>query len=198
MLGSITPLGERGRGSRWGVTVTAYLAGSIVAGGTSTALAGWVGQQLWPMDDGGSPARLAMLTGLILLGVALDARLFGLRLPTVRRQVNEDWLNRYRGWVYGIAFGFQLGLGVATIVSTAAVYLMFFAALLSGSLVAGAVIGTVFGLVRGATILGAARVHGPADVLGMGTRLRRWERVSLQLSTGVQLALAGVVLATLW
>ena len=32
MLGSITPLGERGRGSRWWVTVTAYVLGSTLAG----------------------------------------------------------------------------------------------------------------------------------------------------------------------
>ncbi len=32
MLGSITPLGERSRGSRWWLTVTAYVVGSALAG----------------------------------------------------------------------------------------------------------------------------------------------------------------------
>ena len=36
-----------------------------------------------------------------------------------RRQVNEDWMARYRGWAYGAGFGLQLGLGVVTIVTTA-------------------------------------------------------------------------------
>src|SRR5438067_2454014 len=32
MLASITPLGERGRHATWGVTVTAFLLGSVLAG----------------------------------------------------------------------------------------------------------------------------------------------------------------------
>ena len=71
----------------------------------------------------------AVIGAVALIGVALDLGWAGLRLPTVRRQVNEDWLHRYRGGVYGFGFGFQLGLGVATIVTTAAVYLTFVFAL---------------------------------------------------------------------
>ena len=43
MLGSITPLGERGRGSRWWLTVSAYLLGSILAGLVTGAVFGWAG-----------------------------------------------------------------------------------------------------------------------------------------------------------
>jgi len=46
MLGSITPLGERGRGSRWGVTVSAYLMGSAVGGAALGAMLGWIGSPL--------------------------------------------------------------------------------------------------------------------------------------------------------
>ena len=60
-----------------------------------------------------------------------------LRVPGPRRQVNERWLDEYRGWVYGLGFGAQLGLGVTTIVTSAATYVALFAALLSGTPAAG-------------------------------------------------------------
>ena len=86
------------------------------------------------------------------------------RLPTTKRQVDERWLTRYRGWVYGVGFGFQLGLGLVTVVTSAAIYATFAIALLTGSVGAGALIGLVFGLTRGASIFVAARVHDPAGL----------------------------------
>src|SRR5689334_15700907 len=137
MLGSITPLGERGRNSRWTVTVTAYVVGSTAAGALFGSALGGVGA----LAPGNALARLVALAILIAAGASLDAGLAGARLPTVRRQVNEDWLARYRGWVYGVSFGFQLGLGVVTVVNLSAVYATLAAALLSQSTTAGAVIG---------------------------------------------------------
>src|SRR6267143_1292208 len=121
MLASIHPLGERARNSRWGITVTAYLLGSAAGGAGAGAAAGW------------------LVATACLLATAVELRAGGLRLPTVRRQVDEDWLARYRGWVYGVGFGFQLGLGAVTIVTTAGVYLAWALALLSGSAGRGAV-----------------------------------------------------------
>ena len=107
--------------------------------------------------------------------MAVDLRLGGIRLPTVRRQVDDRWLARYRGWVYGVGFGFQLGLGVVTVVTTAAVYLAFAAAVLSGSAAAGALIGAAFGAVRWLSILPGGRVRRTADLVRMDGALRRWE-----------------------
>jgi hypothetical protein len=190
MLGSITPLGERGRNSRWSLTVGAFVAGSVAGGLGIGAVAGSVGRLGLPdMGGGFGPALLA---GLIAIGVAFDARLMGLRLPTVRRQVNEEWLGRYRGWVYGVGFGFQLGLGVVTIVTTAAVYVAFAAAVLSRSALIGAVIGGTFGLSRAGTILAAAPVHHPHGLLRLDARLRRWDRPSRRLVIALEFVLAGV------
>ena len=61
----------------------------------------------------------------------------GAHLPTNHRQVNERWLDDYRGWVYGIGYGFQLGMGVVTIVTSATTYLAFLAAFLSHSVLGG-------------------------------------------------------------
>ena len=122
MLGSITPLGERGRGSRWWVTVSAYLAGSLVggavAGGLLAALGLALGASGWSTS-----VRLAAIAIALVFGLVLDLGVGGLRLPTIRRQVDEGWRGSYRGWVWGLTFGFQLALGVVTVVTTSTVYM---------------------------------------------------------------------------
>ena len=61
MMGSITPLGERGRGRRWGPTVGAYLVGSALGGAAAGAAAGFVGGLLQAAAPAGvcsgSPGR---------------------------------------------------------------------------------------------------------------------------------------------
>ena len=53
------------------------------------------------------------------------SRVGGFRLPWHHRQVNEQWLDHYRPWLYGVGFGWQIGCGLATYIMTASVYLMF-------------------------------------------------------------------------
>src|SRR3954470_58280 len=131
MLGSITPLGERGHLRRWSATVVWYFVGSVLGGALIGGLLGAIGAGAPALGLGLSgTAVLAVVGVLSVAGVAFDLRLGGLRLPTVQRQVDEDWLVRYRGWVVGVGFGFQLGLGVVTIVTTATVYVALAAALL--------------------------------------------------------------------
>src|SRR4249919_1505358 len=86
------------------------------------------------------------VAGAAALGALLERS--GRAIPSWHRQVNEDWLTQYRGWVYGLGFGVQLGLGVVTIVTTAAVYLTWVAAFVSGSAAIGAAVGAAFGLAR--------------------------------------------------
>jgi hypothetical protein len=136
-----------------------------------------------------------VVSALALAGVAFDLGWAGLQLPTVRRQVNEDWLHRYRGAVYGVGFGFQLGLGVATIVTTAAVYLTFVIALLTGSPVGGAIVGATFGLVRGGAILVAARIERPDELRRLHRRLHRWAPLSHALTVLTQLTVAAIAVA---
>jgi hypothetical protein len=193
MLGSITPLGERSRNHRWGVTVTMYVAGSLAGGLAIAGALGWLGLRV---GLGGLPvsARLGILGAAVVVGLAFDLRVGGLRLPTVHRQVNEDWMVRYRSWVYGLGFGVQLGLGVATIVSTSAIYATLLAAALSGSAAAGALIGAVFGSLRAATVFAVAGVRRP-EQLGTADRLlRRWDGRTGRAAVGVS-GVLGLVLA---
>jgi hypothetical protein len=192
MLGSITPLGERGRNRRWGITVTTYVIGSVVGG---VAIAGALGRLGAAVGSGDLSValRLGALAVAVLVGIAVDLGLGGLRLPTVHRQVNEDWMVRYRSWVYGLGFGLQLGLGVVTIVTTSAIYATMLAAALSGSAAAGALIGAVFGFVRAVIVFAVAGVKRPDQLGRADVLLRRWDGWTRRAAMAVSGAL-GVVL----
>ena len=148
MLTSIHPLGERARNQSYWVTVAWYLFGSLAGGILVGAVGGGIGSWL-PAGEW----RLAAVVVVGLAGATLD--LLGRRPPSVHRQVDENWLSRYRGWVYGLGFGLQLGTGVVTIVTTAAVYATVAMTVLIGSVGIGALIGGLFALARGAVVLSA-------------------------------------------
>src|SRR6266550_2584035 len=118
MLTSITPLGERSRGFSWWLTASAFGVGATATATATGALLGVLGS----LPSLGDHARGALAAAAIAVALAFDAAPSALRLPGSRRQVNEDWLGTYRGWIYGVGFGAQLGIGVVTIVTTAAVY----------------------------------------------------------------------------
>jgi cytochrome c biogenesis protein CcdA len=191
MLGSITPLGERGRNRRWGVTVTAYVAGSTLVSAAIGSALGALGSLL---PDHEPAARLWILALVTAAGLAFDAGIGGLRLPTVHRQVNQDWIGTYRGWVVGLGFGVQLGLGVATIVTTSTVYATMAAAFLSGNVRSGALIAGTFGLVRAAVVLAVAGVDRPEQLGRVDAWLRRWDgrarRATLAAGGALGVALA--------
>jgi MFS family permease len=192
----MTPLGERSRGSRWAVTVAWFVAGSVLGGAAAGALFGWLGSVvLGPWPGRVSAWSPWVLAGLLAVGVAVDARILGARLPSVRRQVNEQWLHQYRGWVYGIGFGVQLGMGFVTIVTTSAVYVAFAAGFLSASAWGGALIGGCFGLVRAASIFATARVLTADRLARVDGRLRRWEVPATAGARGVQAGLAVAIVA---
>jgi hypothetical protein len=167
MLASITPLGERGRRSRWGITVSAFLLSATAAGAVAGALLGALGEIALPAHG-----TLAVLAGAIAVAVMLDS--LPPAVPGPRRQVDERWLDRYRGWVYGAGYGAQLGLGVTTIVASAATYVALLAAFLAGGAPAGALILGCYGAVRGATPLAAAHVRSQRQLLDFHRALARW------------------------
>ncbi|MGN6871351.1 MAG: hypothetical protein ACTHMY_23385 [Solirubrobacteraceae bacterium] len=167
MLASITPLGERGRRSHWGITVSAFLVGATAAGAAAGALLGALGSIVLP-----SHSTLAALAVALAVAVVLDGA--PRAVPGPRRQVDERWLDQYRGWVYGAGYGAQLGLGVTTIVSSAATYVAFLAAFLTASVPAGAIVLGCFGAVRGLTPLAAAGVRSQRQLLEFHRALARW------------------------
>jgi hypothetical protein len=181
MLTSISPLGERARGNRWGRTVTAYVAGSAFGGATTGAVLGLLGSPL-----SATPAVLASAAAACGLAAVADLTH---RLPSMRRQVDQEWLTRYRGWVYGLGYGYQLGLGVVTIVTSASTYAVLALCLLSGSMASGAVIGCCFGVVRALPLLQLRRADSPARLRAAAARLEDLSAVAGRATTAV-LALA--------
>jgi hypothetical protein len=198
MLSSIHPLGERGRSNRWGRTVTAHVIGSAAGGALVGVLLGSVGALL---DATGLPVRgrAAVVLPLALVATWVDARGWPRWLPRPRRQVDERWLNAYRGWVYGAGFGFQLGMGVVTIVTAATIYLLGAAIVAIGSPLAGVLIGGAYGLARGLTILAGRSIRTPERLVAFHRALiarRRWGIVAavtgdLAVAAGVLVVLGG-------
>ena len=193
MLASITPLGEQGRRRRWGRTVTAFVIASTLGGALSGLIAGALGWLL--LRDVSWDGRVSFVAALLLVGLVLD--LIG-KVPGPRRQVDESWLDRYRGWVYGAGFGFQLGAGVVTIVTNSAVYVVLGAAMATASPVAGLAVGAAAGLLRGATILAGARLRTPDQLVRFHARMAAWReparRTGLVLQGVLAVAAAGALL----
>jgi hypothetical protein len=198
MLASINPLGERARSSRWAVTVTAYLTGSVL-GGAFLGLVAAAAGSLLPGAWRASPAGPGGAAVLLLTGLLLERRVGGLALPTWHRQVDERWLTRYRGWVYGLGFGLQLGVGVVTVVTSATVYATVVLCALSGSLPVGLALGALFGLARALPVLGVTRTHDRAELHRLFRRLERWApradrlaQASLAIGAAALVAVAAV------
>jgi hypothetical protein len=177
MLSSLTPLAERGRGNRYRTTVAWFIVGGVIGGcvlGLSAALLAIGVRALGPSDD----VVLMALAAAALVAVASDVELFGFRLPIHHRQVNERWLDQFRPWVYGLGFGLQIGMGLATYIMTAALYLLMVVAALSQSIVIAVVLGAVFGLVRGLAVLLGRSIRDPES---LRTFHRRFSAIGPQI-----------------
>lgn len=148
MLSSIHPLGERTRQNRWLTTVVAFTIGATGTGALIGVGLGWTGRSLIDLPN---TVTWLVMGAVILAAGLLDAA--KISVPGPRRQVNEHWIGTYRGWVYGGAFGLQLGAGVATHVVTWGVYAVFVLEFVSGSPLYGAAIGAVFGVGRSIGLL---------------------------------------------
>jgi hypothetical protein len=189
MLSSITPLGERARRYSYGGTAAWFVVGAVLGGATlglgAAALAAAVGSlDLAPATALAAAAVLAALTALS------DAQVGGFRLPGHRRQVNEVWLDRYRSWVYGGGFGWQIGVGLATFIVTASVYLTIALAALTGSPAAAFLLCTGFGLVRGLAVLLSRTATSAERMQAMHRRFHERSEPSRILTIAVQLAVA--------
>jgi hypothetical protein len=189
MLSSIHPLGERAKGNRFGLTATAFAIGATAGGALTGAVAGLLGLLVRAAVP--DAAAVAVVVVVALAGAAFERS--GRALPSLRRQVDEDWLHEYRGWVYGAGFGFQLGAGVLTYITSAAVPVAVAAAVLVGELWASVAIMATFGLVRGLSIIPARCIDTTDRLVAFHRRLQATAPRVRTLSTSalVVAALAG-------
>lgn len=193
MLSTMTPLAERARGHRWGATAAWYWFGGLLGGAALGAVAAGLAAVL-SLADLGTTTVLALAAGSSLLAAAVDLGRFGPPIPHRRRQVDEDWLGRYRGWVYGVGFGLQIGSGFATYIMTAGVYLTVALAVLGGPAAAFGVC-LLFGFVRGAAVLLAARLTSFEASARFHERFEAAREPVRRIVIGVELAVAAVAVA---
>lgn len=168
MLSSITPISERAKGHRYHATCAWFVAGAVVGGATLGAGAALLA--LAVSAAGVSDAAALGAGAVALLVAALSDAPLGPTLPFHRRQVNEDWLDQYRPWLYASGFGWQIGCGLATYVMTAGVYALVALGALSGEPGAAVALGALFGLARGLAVLLSRSVGTPAELLRLHAR----------------------------
>jgi hypothetical protein len=189
MLSQITPMAEAGRQQKFARTASWFIAGAVLGGAT---LGGAIAAIAIALNAAGmeqSTAR-ALIAGGAFAAAAIDAHLFGFGPPFLPRQVNEAWLSKFRAWVYGGGFGWQIGAGVTTYVMTAAVPLMIVIGALSANAWTAVAIGAGFGLARGLAVLLGARLHTPAALIAFHRRFDAWGDPVDRVVIGVQLAVA--------
>jgi MFS family permease len=170
MLSSITPLAERGRGRRFAGTASWFVLGAALGGATLGSVAALLAAVVRAAGLGVTAVGSLVVVAAALAAI-IDRGVPGaLALPHHRRQVNELWLNRYRGWVCGVGFGWQIGTGVGTYIMTSAVYLVVLLGALSAEPLAALALCTLFGSVRGLAILLVAGVRTPSRLTSFHRR----------------------------
>lgn len=192
MLSTITPMAERSRGRRWGLTAAWFVLGAVLGGATLGLLAA-AGAALIGALGLSSTAALGVAGGLALVTAGMDLGI-GTQMPHHRRQVDEVWLDQYRSWVYGIGFGWQIGTGLSTYIMTAAVYLTVAVGALTGSPATAMGIAVLFGLTRGLAILLGLRLTDPDRLRSFHRRFEaagpgvRWAVIVVQFAVAVTAA----------
>lgn len=171
MLASIHPFGERSKDNRYWVTSAAYTVASTAGGSALGAVGGVIATLVMQGSDLSTNTRTVALIAALVAAFMVDIAGLEGRLPQLRRQVDENWLTTYRGWVYGAGFGAQLGFGFLTFVTTGYLYAMVVAMVLSQSFAIALSIGAFFGLARGLVLLSTRSVRSPETLRGFHRRL---------------------------
>ena len=187
MLSQITPMAEAGRQQKFARTAGWFIAGAMLGG---AMLGGLIAVGAMVSSELSRTTSIALVGMFSLVAAAIDANVFGFGPPFLTRQVNEEWLSKYRAWIYGGGFGWQIGAGITTYVMTAAVPLMMVIGALTGNAWAAFAIGAGFGLARGLAVLMGARLHTPAALIAFHRRFDAWGEPVRQAVIFVQLAVA--------
>ena len=197
MLSTVTPMAERSRGTHFRWTATWFILGATLGGFAlgipCAAAAGLVRAAGVP-----AVARLVLAGVLALYAAACDARVRRCRVPLRPRQVDERWVGHLRPWAYGAGYGAQVGVGLATYVMTAGVYLLIALCALSGSPSVALAACTLFGVTRGLCILLGARITDVASLSAVHRRLESLAPASLTACVTVELAVVVASGAELW
>ncbi len=197
MLSTITPLGERAKGHAYPATAAWFVLGSTIGGATLGALTALLAGGVRSLQASPTALGTAALCAAVV-AAGSDAGVFGVRVPIHRRQVNERWLDQYRPWVYAGGFGWQIGTGLFTYITTAAVYLMIVLAALTAGPVTAFVLATCFGLLRGLAVLLTRHLTTPAALLTFHRRFAAAGPWVGRAVTATEVAASAVLVGLLW
>lgn len=197
MLSTITPLSESGRGHRYAGTAAWFVAGAVVGGATLGSGAALLAAGVAVLGPSVVVAA-GLAAAAAVVAAAGDAGLTSIRFPLFRRQVNERWLDQYRPWFYGAGFGWQVGVGLATYIMTAGVFLTVAVAVLTAQPAAALLICTAFGVARGLTVLLTRRLRSPQSLRSFHRRFGRLEAPVRVATIAVEVAAAVVLAAAVW
>ncbi len=189
MLSQLTPVGEASRGYRYRTTAAWFVVGALAGGATLGALIAVLAATAAAIGISATVA-LAATAAFAVAAAGVDAGIFGVAPPFFRRQVNEDWLGRYRAWLYGSGFGWQIGAGLTTYIMTAAVFLTVALGALGSGPAAGLALGVLFGLVRGLAVLLTAGKRSTNELFALHRRFDALGEPVRRAVIVVQLAVA--------
>jgi hypothetical protein len=197
MLSTITPIGEQARGARFATSAAWFVVGGVGGGATLGGVLALVAVAIGALHL--TAGTIGIVAGVAAVVAALsDSRITGRQIPIHRRQVNEVWLDRFRPWVYGAGFGWQIGSGVVTYIMTAAVYLIAVLAVMTGNPWTALGVGVLFGTVRGLAVLLGRGITSPARLASFHRRFAELEPMSRRVIVVMELAVATVVAGVLW
>ena len=197
MLSTITPIGEQARGARFATSATWFVVGGVAGGATLGGALALVAVGVGALHL--TAGTIGIVAGLAALVAAVsDSRITGRQIPIHRRQVNEVWLDRFRPWVYGAGFGWQIGSGVVTYIMTSAVYLIAVLAVMTGNPWTALGVGVLFGTVRGLAVLLGRGITTPARLASFHRRFAQLEPMSRRVIVAMEVAVASVVAGVLW
>ena len=202
MVGTMAPVVygndlSRPRGS-WLLALLQYTAASTVAGSILGIAFGFLGSMV-PLGSSRNVLAMVIVGSMALVYSLHEFKLLSLPMPQRKRQVPAEWRYRYHPYVTAWLFGGLLGIGYATFVPVATLYVATVAAVLNGSLAYGAALLGLFALGRAGTLW--------PIVLCSGRNLRQIPQVSadlvaveplIHLGSGFLLAAVGGCLLVGW
>ena len=194
MLSTITPMAEAGRGHSFRSTSVWFVVGSVAGGLTLGSLMAGIALLVAGLEAT-STTTLSIVAVASLVAAASDGRIAGFHLPGHDRQVNERWLDRYRSWVYGAGFGWQIGVGLATYIMTAGIYLLILVGGLSANPWVALALGGLFGLVRGLAVYLSAGLDSGERLLSFHARFESWREPVRQSMIVLQASVAVIAVA---
>lgn len=195
MVQTIPTVGrDRGSKGRWASTALVYLVASTVAAVLFGAVLAFLGR---PLAAHTGWSVLAPTVGGVALVFGL-ADLGMLRLPRPQRdeQVPSGWRARFAPEVTAGLYGAMLGVGVLTRVPFASLYVLLVWTALAGTILGGAAIFGVYGLIRAlpATLLSPMIRHDEV-AFQLTCRLLPWQRPLRHVTGAILIGLALLMFA---